>query len=107
MSNNPVVLVEYDEDGNAIIPLPKDMIDQLWWNEKTILTVHVDERGVITLRRKTDWTVDQLQDGDNLDMVIDDIAQNGSVHCILDKGKTFVMAPYSDDLEKLKNEFTK
>jgi hypothetical protein len=41
------VTVEEDEDGNAILPLPKEMIDELGWLNGDILDMDIEGDTVI------------------------------------------------------------
>ena len=99
--------LEVDDNGEYLVTLPEEILCQLGINKYSVLSM-VGVDGEIQIRKKTDWTVDQLQEGDTLDMVVEDIERNGTVHYILDKGKMFVMTPYNqemfDMLEKAKKE---
>lgn len=103
MSDNYECKLEVDENGEYLVTLPEPILCKLGINKYSVLSV-VFVEGEIQIRQKTDWTIDQLQEGDTLDMVLEDIQHNGTIHHILDKGKTFLMTPYSEELtEALEN----
>ena len=98
-----ILNVDYDENGDALIPIPNEMLESLGWNEYTVLSLLVSkERNDIVLKQKTDWTVDQLQEDDNFELAMNDVTHNGTVHFILDGGKKFVLAPYNDEMKELR-----
>ena len=49
MNKSWTVIVEEDEDGNCILPLPQEMIDELGWLTGDDLDFNIDEEtgGVI------------------------------------------------------------
>ena len=101
-----LVRITKNENGEDVVPMPDDIMKELGWNEFTILSASVIE-GTISIRAKTDWTVDQLQDGNNLENILDDVEHNNTIHHILDNGKMFVMAPYSRELQDLLEKIPK
>ena len=98
--------IQMNEDGSATVPMDDEILKELGWNEHTILSTTVVD-GELIVRAKTDWTVDQLQEGTNLERVLEDIEHNKTVHYILDKGKSYVMAPFSTELTELLEKVTK
>lgn len=94
------IKLEMNKDGSATVPMSDETLKELGWNDHTILSATVVD-GILTVRSKTDWTVDQLQEGENLERVLEDIEHNKTVHYILDKGKIFVMSPFSNELTEL------
>lgn len=54
MNKSWTVIVEEDEDGNAVLPLPKEMIDELGWITGDILNMDVNEEtGVVIVTNIT------------------------------------------------------
>jgi hypothetical protein len=50
MNKSWTVIVEEDEEGNCVLPFPKEMIDELGWLEGDTLDMEVNEEtGTITL----------------------------------------------------------
>ena len=92
--------VHITDNGDAMIDIPPEVLEELGWNQNTILSL-VEIEGCIQIRQKTDWTVDQIQHGDNLEQVLEDIEKNGTVHHVLHEGRVVVIAPYSDELKGL------
>jgi bifunctional DNA-binding transcriptional regulator/antitoxin component of YhaV-PrlF toxin-antitoxin module len=99
--------VQQDDNGDSFITLPPEVLKELGWNEKTMLSVVLNDDGTIVMRKKTDWTVDQLQNGNTLEWVIEDVEKNQTIHHILQDGKVTLITPYSDELEKLVAETKK
>jgi len=105
---NKFITLKEDSSGECFIDLPKEFLDSLGWNEKTILILSENEDGYLKLERKTTWTVEELQDGDNLENVIDDVSVNKVLHYIIDANHKFVIHPYIEDeynlIKEIKNE---
>jgi bifunctional DNA-binding transcriptional regulator/antitoxin component of YhaV-PrlF toxin-antitoxin module len=93
--------VEVDEKGEYFITIPEDILSSLGINSNTLLSLVCNDDGSLILKKKTDWTLDQLQEGDMFEMVVEDVAKNNTLHYILDKGKTFVLAPIMEDVQEL------
>jgi hypothetical protein len=47
MNKTWTVTVEEDEEGNAVLPLPKEMVDELGWLVDDILDMDIDGETVI------------------------------------------------------------
>jgi len=43
MNKSWIVIVEEDEEGNAVLPLPQEMIDELGWLTGDVLDMNIDE----------------------------------------------------------------
>jgi len=43
MNKSWTVIVEEDEEGNAVLPLPQEMIDELGWLTGDVLDMNIDE----------------------------------------------------------------
>jgi len=43
MNKSWTVEVEEDEEGNAVLPLPQEMIDELGWLTGDVLDMNIDE----------------------------------------------------------------
>jgi len=88
--------IKEDENGQYII-LDQELLDQLNWNEHTILSIDCTDNGNIVLKKKTNWKVNELGENDNLDKVMEDIKFNNTTHTIIDEtGKEFKLIPYDD-----------
>ena len=61
MSKVYTATVEEDEDGNAVIPLPQEMLEELGWNEGDTLDWDASKDGQIILSKKqteeTEWVL--------------------------------------------------
>lgn len=88
--------IQQDENG-YFIQIPQESLDELGWNQYTLLSVFYEEKMII-LKQKTEWTVEELQEDDNLENVIEDIVHNGTIHYILVDDRKYVLAPYSEEL---------
>lgn len=85
------------EDDN-VIEIPQNFIDELEWDENTHLMLLLDGNKII-LKEKTDWTLDDLQN--NLETILERINTTRKPHHLLYEGKTFIIAPYSKELEEI------
>jgi len=47
MNKSWTVTIEEDEEGNAVLPLPKEMVDELGWLVDDILDMDIDGETVI------------------------------------------------------------
>jgi len=101
-------IIQEDANGQFIVLDPL-LLEDLGWNEHTILSINLLDNGKIELKKKLEWTIEDMQD--NIEMVLEDIEHNETVHTITDKdGKQFKMIPYSqykegkDMINKIKHE---
>lgn len=90
-----IVEVKEDSNGDAFIEIPPEMMEALGWNEKTILCMRLNH-GCIELTKKTHWTPEELQEGDTLENVVDDVSANNTVHYIIDGDRQFMIRPIDE-----------
>lgn len=97
------VEIQEDESGEQFIQIPQEIIEEMGWNEFTILNMEL-VNGNIHMTQRTNWTAEELQEGDTLDNVMDDVVNNGTTHFIEHEGRTFMLRPYNEETdEKLEN----
>lgn len=84
-------------DENGYIQLPEELMMQLGWVEKTILDISVVGNS-IKIERKNEWTPEELQEGEILEQIIEDVSFNRTVHYLTSEGQRFVIAPYNKEL---------
>jgi len=54
MNKSWTVIVEEDEEGNAVLPLPQEMIDELGWLTGDVLDMDINEEtGVVIVKNIT------------------------------------------------------
>jgi hypothetical protein len=54
MNKSWTVIVEEDEDGNCVLPLPQEMIDELGWLTGDVLDMDINEEtGVVIVKNIT------------------------------------------------------
>lgn len=75
---------------NHSVQLPKELMDQVGWKEGVALSVHLSG-GSIVLEEKRDWTIEGAQE--NLEYIVDRVAETKKPQFILYRGRTFVIAP--------------
>jgi hypothetical protein len=52
-----IVTIEEDQNGDLILPIPQDIIDQMGWDEETILLWEQMDNGSFVLKKKE--TIDE------------------------------------------------
>jgi bifunctional DNA-binding transcriptional regulator/antitoxin component of YhaV-PrlF toxin-antitoxin module len=91
------VKIQKDDEGSFVV-IPKEIMDELGWNEFTIIEPKFDEESKsIKVSQKTEWTVEEITFEDTFDMVMNDVVNNKIVHFINYEGKKYVLAPYIED----------
>lgn len=86
--------ISIEDDGTIIIP--QDILNNLGWDEKTLLTIYT-EGDTIIIKEKTEWNIQDFQD--NIEEIIEKISETGTNHYVTHNNNTFVVIPY----DKYKN----
>ena len=91
------------ENDTSEIVISKMYLDEIGWKEGNILDIQVVNNSII-LTKKNSWDdVEEAQE--NIELILDDIVKNGTIHVIEHKGKKYVMSPYNEELENIKKEW--
>ena len=98
------IKTQTDENGDVLIPLPEDLLKEMGWNQYTIFDTDISNEDLtIKLSQKTEWSVEDA--AEFLEVIIEDVVHNGTLHCILDaEGKKYIIAPYDEQLCKVTGE---
>ncbi len=90
-----IMTIQQAPDGEQYIQIPDEILNELGWNEYTILDIDIVD-GNIYLSRKNSWSVEELEQGDTFEKVMDDVIHNHEIHYIEHDGKSFVIRPYDE-----------
>ena len=81
--------IPIEKDGTIIIP--QDILDKLGWNEKTLLTIDVVD-DTIVIKEKIHWNIEEFHD--NLEEIIERVAETETNHYVTYNDNEFVVVPY-------------
>lgn len=87
--------IEEDENGELFVKLPDELMAKMGWNEYTILSTELEGSKII-VKQKTTWTVEEAQE--NIELMIEDVQHNKTIHHIFDGDKEVVMVPYEEEI---------
>ena len=94
------VAIEKDSNGDPIVIIPPKIMEEMGWNQFTILETHFDEEELnIKVSQKTEWTVEEIETEDNFDMILQDVSANKTIHCIVHEDNKYVIAPYGETMD--------
>jgi len=78
--------VKETDDGDAFVELPPEVLEELGWNEHTLIHMELEGDNVL-IKEKTVWGVEDFKE--NLEMILDDIRVNRTKHTIKDGNHFF------------------
>lgn len=80
------LMVQEDDSGDAFVELPPEVLEELGWNECTLIHMEVEGDRVL-IKEKTVWELGEFKE--HIDMILGDIKVNKTKHTIKDNGYFF------------------
>ena len=95
--------IQTDENGENFVDIPDELMEEMGWNEHTVLCSEWDEEKLqFRVIHRTEWSVEEAKE--NFDIIMDDVVNNEVTHIIEYDGRKYALSPYGETMDFLEKK---